>query len=90
MNIRKIESLLILLATTRAQAGELISKPCFFARGWMRVTSGAGGPEMLPVIWQDNCISLLPGERRAIAASYRTSALGTAKPPVEISGWNLQ
>ena len=60
----------------------------FFVR--LKVTRGAGGPEILPVIWQDNYISLLPGEKREVTASYRASDLGTAQPEVEISGWNLQ
>ncbi len=60
----------------------------FFVR--LKVTKGTGGPEILPVIWQDNYISLLPGEKRNITASYRTAELGTAQPAVEISGWNLQ
>ena len=60
----------------------------FFVR--LKVTKGVGGAEILPVIWQDNYISLLPGEKRDITASYRTAELGTAQPEVEISGWNVQ
>ena len=60
----------------------------FFVR--LKVTKGVGGAEVLPVIWQDNYISLLPGEKRDIMASYRTANLGTAQPEVEISGWNIQ
>jgi exo-1,4-beta-D-glucosaminidase len=60
----------------------------FFVR--LKVTKGTGGEEILPVIWQDNYISLLPGEKREITASYRAAELGTSKPAVEISGWNVQ
>ena len=60
----------------------------FFVR--LKVAKGAGGDEIVPVIWQDNYVSLLPGEKRELTASYRTAELGTAKPHVEISGWNLQ
>jgi hypothetical protein len=35
-------------------------------------------------------LSLLPGEKREITASYRTAELGTARPAVEVSGWNVQ
>ena len=59
----------------------------FFVR--LKVTKGAGGDEILPVIWQDNYVSLLPGERRELTASYRAAELGSAKPNVEISGWNV-
>jgi exo-1,4-beta-D-glucosaminidase len=60
----------------------------FFVR--LKVTKGPGGEEILPVIWQDNYISLLPGEKREITASYRSSEVGASKPTVEVSGWNVQ
>ena len=60
----------------------------FFVR--LKVNKGKAGEEILPVLWQDNYVSLLPGERRDITATYRTSELGTAQPVVEVSGWNLE
>ena len=60
----------------------------FFVR--LKVDKGVKGEEMLPVIWEDNYFSLLPGEKREITATYRASELGTAKPTVEVSGWNVQ
>ncbi|HVD90838.1 MAG TPA: hypothetical protein VNC21_01095 [Vicinamibacterales bacterium] len=47
----------------------------------------ATGAEVLPVYWQDNYLSLLPGERREIAVSWPP----TAKPVsvVVIEGWNV-
>ncbi len=51
----------------------------------------AGGEEILPVLWQDNYVSLLPGEKREITATYRAAELGAAaKPVVELSGWNVK
>jgi hypothetical protein len=35
-------------------------------------------------------VSLLPGERREITATYRTRDLGNAKPEVEVQGWNVE
>jgi exo-1,4-beta-D-glucosaminidase len=60
----------------------------FFVR--LKVDKGKGGAEILPVLWQDNYISLLPGETREITATYRVSELGTAKPAVEVSGFNIE
>ncbi len=60
----------------------------FFVR--LKVDQGKGGEEVLPVVWQDNYVSLLPGEKREITATFRTSALGAAKPVVEVSGWNVE
>jgi exo-1,4-beta-D-glucosaminidase len=59
----------------------------FFVR--LKVDKGAGGEEVLPVLWQDNYVSLLPGEKRELTATYRAAELGTAKPVVEVSGWNV-
>jgi len=41
-------------------------------------------------VWQDNYISLLPGEKREISATYRASELGAARPVGEVSGWNVE
>jgi exo-1,4-beta-D-glucosaminidase len=60
----------------------------FFVR--LRVDKGAKGNEILPVVWEDNYISLLPGEKREVTATYHASELGTMKPSVEISGWNVE
>jgi exo-1,4-beta-D-glucosaminidase len=59
----------------------------FFVR--LKIDKGPHGEEILPVLWEDNYISLLPGEKRDIRATYRTSALGTAQPGVEVGGWNV-
>ena len=60
----------------------------FFVR--LKVNKGAKGEEIFPVVWEDNYISLLPGEKREVTATYRASELGTAKPAVEVSGWNVE
>jgi exo-1,4-beta-D-glucosaminidase len=60
----------------------------FFVR--LKVSKGKDGDEILPVVWQDNYITLLPGEKREISAAYRASDLGSAKPSLEISGWNVE
>ena len=56
----------------------------------MKVNKGVKGDEILPVIWEDNYISLLPGEKREVTATYRASELGASKPTVEITGWNVE
>ncbi len=60
----------------------------FFVR--LKVDKGVNGEEILPVVWEDNYISLLPGERRELTAIYRTSELGGEKAAVEVSGWNTE
>src|ERR1700733_5516688 len=48
----------------------------FFVR--LKIAKGAKGEEILPVVWQDNYISLRPGD------------LGAAKATVEVTGWNVE
>ena len=60
----------------------------FFVR--LKVDKGMAGEEILPVLWQDNYVSLLPGEKREITARYRASDLGSASPFVEVKGWNVE
>jgi exo-1,4-beta-D-glucosaminidase len=55
---------------------------------FVRLKVNKAGKEILPVLWEDNYFSLLPGEKREVSAKYRTSDLGAAKPTVEVSGWN--
>ena len=59
----------------------------FFLR--LQVT-GRGGEEALPVLWEDNYVTLLPGETRTLTATYRTRDLGGAPPRVVVKGWNVR
>ncbi len=59
----------------------------FFVR--LKIKNAKDGNEILPVIWQDNYISLLPGEKREIDANYRAGNFGSEKAEVEVSGWNV-
>ncbi|MFO8056354.1 MAG: glycosyl hydrolase family 2 [bacterium] len=55
----------------------------------LKLTRGRGGDEDLPVFWEDNYSSLLPGEAREITASYYLSDLEGKSPALEVSGWNV-
>jgi len=56
----------------------------------LKVKKGADGEEILPVLWEDNYFSLLPGESREVVATYNRGDLGRAKPAVEVEGWNVR
>lgn len=45
--------------------------------------------EILPVLWQDNYLVLLPGETRKVTASFHIDDKSRAVPEVEIEGWNV-
>ena len=55
----------------------------------LRLLKGPGGPEILPVFWEDNYLSLLPGEKREVAVHLRKSDIGSAKPVLAVDGFNV-
>lgn len=55
----------------------------------LRLLKGKGGADVLPVMWDDNYITLLPGEEREVSANYAAADLGTARAYVEAAGWNV-
>jgi len=50
---------------------------------------GRGDDEVLPILWSDNYVSLLPGEKRQITATYAKRSLRSGKPVVVVDGWNI-
>jgi len=50
---------------------------------------GPGGDEILPVLWDDNYFSLLPGESREVSAVFAAADTGSVEPAVEVDGWNI-
>jgi hypothetical protein len=56
----------------------------------LALTRGSGGPEILPVLWEDNYFSLMPGESREISARFASADAGSVKPVLELGGWNVE
>ncbi len=48
-----------------------------------------GEKEILPVLWDDNYFSLLPGESRVVSATFDRQQLQHVQPQVKVSGWNV-
>ena len=48
------------------------------------VRRGASGPEVLPIAWSDNYVTLWPGESTTLRAEYRRSDLHGAQPQATI------
>jgi exo-1,4-beta-D-glucosaminidase len=55
----------------------------------LRLRKANNGDDVLPVFWDDNYISLLPGEERTVSGTVSTHDLGAAHPSVSIEGWNI-
>ena len=87
-------------AVTRVKLANPSKNIAFFLRLKVKAGSGgkmnaAGDDEVLPVMWEDNYFSLLPGEKREITATYSADQValdehGQPNITVEVSGVNLQ
>jgi exo-1,4-beta-D-glucosaminidase len=55
----------------------------------LSVRKGKGGEEVLPVLWEDNDVTLAPGETLELGATYAAEDLGAAAPAVRVEGWNV-
>jgi exo-1,4-beta-D-glucosaminidase len=47
------------------------------------------GMEILPVLWEDNYVELMPGESREITARFPTPGTLTGDPELSVTGWNI-
>jgi len=48
------------------------------------------GNQVYPIFWDDNYISLLPGEKRDIKCSVPKTSITGFKPELILSGWNVK
>ena len=48
----------------------------------------ADGEELLPVLWEDNYLALMPGETRTVTARY-AAGTATGRTTLKIGGWNV-
>jgi exo-1,4-beta-D-glucosaminidase len=56
----------------------------------LKLVGAKSGKTMLPVLWDDNYVSLLPGERRGLTATVESSATGGELPVVRCAGYNVK
>lgn len=58
----------------------------FFIR--LQIKQGRRGREVVPVRWQDNYFSLMPGESRELTATYEIRDLHSAPAFLSVENWN--
>jgi exo-1,4-beta-D-glucosaminidase len=56
----------------------------------LAVEAGKPSEEILPVLWEDNYVSLLPGEERTVEARFPTEHSIGSHPILKITGWNIE
>ena len=54
----------------------------------LSIVEGKSGEEILPVLWDDNYFSLMPGESRSVIAHYSPVA-NAGQLRLEVDGWNI-
>jgi exo-1,4-beta-D-glucosaminidase len=55
----------------------------------LRLADKKDDHDVVPVFWEDNYFSLLPGEQRIVSVSYDTAELGGAHPMIQVGGFNI-
>ena len=66
-----------------------MSNPSSSLAFFIRLQVKQGSAEVLPVMWQDNYFSLMPGEKREITATYKTKDLAGPAAVIAVEGWNI-
>jgi exo-1,4-beta-D-glucosaminidase len=54
-----------------------------------RVTKGKDGDDLVPIFWDDNYFSLLPGEEKTVSVTFDASDLDGKDPVLELEGFNV-
>ena len=54
-----------------------------------RLTKGKDGDDLVPVFWDDNYFSLLPGEEKIVSVTFDPSDLDGKDPVLELEGFNI-
>lgn len=98
VDLKKLPSVELIVAYSKEEKGEdgiihvrlenSTKNLAFFTRVIMK--KGKGGEEVLPVYWDDNYFSLLPGEIKKVKAVFAMKDLDDAEPEIRLKGWNLQ
>lgn len=55
---------------------------------WVEVTRGKDGGEVLPILYDDNYVTIFPGETVHIASKYDHEMLGNNQPWLKLGGFN--
>jgi exo-1,4-beta-D-glucosaminidase len=55
----------------------------------LRLTNGKDGDDLVPISWDDNYFSLLPGEEKTVTATYELSDTDGKAPVLELDGYNI-
>jgi exo-1,4-beta-D-glucosaminidase len=55
----------------------------------VRVAKAGSGEDVVPILWDDNYFSLLPGEKRTVSARFQSVRAGDEDLVLAVDGWNV-
>jgi exo-1,4-beta-D-glucosaminidase len=55
----------------------------------LRVAKAGNGEDLVPIFWDDNYFSLLPGEKRQVSARFESAKAGVGNLMLTVDGWNV-
>jgi hypothetical protein len=55
----------------------------------LRLANSKNGEDIVPIFWDENYFSLLPGEKREVSAHFAGSATAGADAVLVVDGWNV-
>jgi exo-1,4-beta-D-glucosaminidase len=56
----------------------------------LNIAGDKSGKSVVPILWDDNYVSLTPGETKVVTGRFSLSALKGEKPVFRYKGWNLK
>jgi exo-1,4-beta-D-glucosaminidase len=84
------------LETSAGVTGDLVTvrlrnaSPSLAFQVHLGLHQGDAEEEIVPVFWDDNYVSLLPGELRVLTARAASADALAGKPALQVSGWNVE
>ena len=96
--LEKLPKVKLKTSETRAQKGEdtqisvKLKNPTSHVAlmVYLDLKKGTTNESVVPVFWNENYFTLLPGEERTVSVSCHTSDLGGQKGRVVVGGWNVE
>ena len=56
----------------------------------LNVTGDKSGKSVVPILWDDNYVSLTPGETKVVKGRFSVESLNGENPVFRYKGWNVK
>ena len=55
----------------------------------LQIAKAKNDEDVVPIFWDDNYVSLLPGEKRELSARFEAANAGAGNLVLTVDGWNV-